>query len=165
METLKTTILNMGPQEGLSGCTYGDTNFDSVAVCYGYNQALEDVLAVVEKYERDLLEFFAIPDLTLEVALKFIFDKGYGPGSNFTTRLVGVIAKELAYEQRNVLISAYGDKRKEYTDLLCRYILHVIDMAGEDFIPQINGRTSRQEFTEGEVNILHSLRKDGQDEN
>lgn len=35
-------IANMTQSTGRVGCTYGDTDFDSLSVVYGYNNALDD---------------------------------------------------------------------------------------------------------------------------
>lgn len=38
------SILNISEEDhGREGCTYGDTDFSSIDVCYGYNLALQDV--------------------------------------------------------------------------------------------------------------------------
>ena len=42
-------ILNISEDRGVSGCTYGDTDFDSLTVVYGYNLALEHVKSISEK--------------------------------------------------------------------------------------------------------------------
>ena len=42
-------ISNMKDDSGREGCTYGDTDYDSVSVVYGYNLAIEDVIRVLNK--------------------------------------------------------------------------------------------------------------------
>lgn len=35
------SILHMSEERGVAGCTWGDTDFDSLSVAYGFNLALE----------------------------------------------------------------------------------------------------------------------------
>lgn len=42
-------IANMEEDRGRSGCTYGDTEYDSESAVYGYNQCLENIKNIVNK--------------------------------------------------------------------------------------------------------------------
>ena len=42
-------ISQMKDDSGVQGCTYGDTDYDSISVVYGYNLAIEDVIETVKK--------------------------------------------------------------------------------------------------------------------
>jgi len=44
-------VLRVNPCEGVEGCTYGDTEHNSVSVAYGFNQALEMIQQLL-KQER-----------------------------------------------------------------------------------------------------------------
>lgn len=43
------TITNIGEHTGREGCTYGDTQYDSLSVSYGYNLALEHLKEIAIK--------------------------------------------------------------------------------------------------------------------
>lgn len=42
-------IKHMSHDNGRAGCTYGDTDYDSLSVCYGYNLALENVQSIISE--------------------------------------------------------------------------------------------------------------------
>lgn len=42
------SIANMNEGKGQEGCTYGDTNFDSLSAAYGYNTALDQIKKMIE---------------------------------------------------------------------------------------------------------------------
>lgn len=42
-------ISRMKDDTGREGCTYGDTDYDSMTVVYGYNLAIDDVIDTVSK--------------------------------------------------------------------------------------------------------------------
>ncbi|AGO47723.1 hypothetical protein Phi4:1_gp189 [Cellulophaga phage phi4:1] len=44
-------ISRMKDDSGRQGCTYGDTEFDSLSVVYGYNRAIDDVIETIKKIE------------------------------------------------------------------------------------------------------------------
>jgi len=39
-------------QQGVAGCKWGDTDFDSRSVAYGYNNALDDVIDTIVKHTK-----------------------------------------------------------------------------------------------------------------
>lgn len=41
-------ISRMKDDSGREGCTYGDTDFDSMSVVYGYNLAIENVIETIK---------------------------------------------------------------------------------------------------------------------
>ena len=43
------SVLCMSEERGVSGCTWGDTDFDSLSVAYGFNLALEYIKEKLEK--------------------------------------------------------------------------------------------------------------------
>ena len=49
--TIQTAIaqISLFKEKGIEGCTFGDTKHDSVAAAYGYNLAIENVLARLRK--------------------------------------------------------------------------------------------------------------------
>lgn len=42
-------ILNISEDRGTEGCTYGDTEMDSISVAFGYNLALSYIKEVIKK--------------------------------------------------------------------------------------------------------------------
>lgn len=42
-------LLNMSEDKGVEGCTWGDTEYDSISASAGYNQALQNVKETIEK--------------------------------------------------------------------------------------------------------------------
>ncbi len=42
------TIANMKDDSGRPGCTYGDTDFDSLSVMYGYNFAIDNIVSKLQ---------------------------------------------------------------------------------------------------------------------
>lgn len=42
-------VSRMKDDSGREGCTYGDTDYDSMTVVYGYNLAIEDVTDTLSK--------------------------------------------------------------------------------------------------------------------
>lgn len=49
-------ILNMSEDSGRSGCTYGDTDFDSLSVVYGYNMALNEIKDILKPFKSEPLK-------------------------------------------------------------------------------------------------------------
>ena len=50
------SIFNMSENTGRSGCTYGDTDFDSLSAVYGYNTALECIKSKIESVIKKATE-------------------------------------------------------------------------------------------------------------
>lgn len=57
MENIRQTvnkILNIKPDDsGRAGCTYGDTDYDSLSVVFGYNLALEDIQRMLAPFKTE----------------------------------------------------------------------------------------------------------------
>lgn len=43
--------MKIGP--GIKGCTFGDTDHDSISASYGYDLAIDNVIAFIEKANID----------------------------------------------------------------------------------------------------------------
>lgn len=48
-------ILNMSEDVGREGCSYGDTEFDSLSAAYGYNLALNQIKSIIQDYKITVL--------------------------------------------------------------------------------------------------------------
>jgi hypothetical protein len=46
-------LLLMKDDSGREGCTYGDTDYDSMSVVYGYNQAIDNVIANIKSLRNE----------------------------------------------------------------------------------------------------------------
>jgi hypothetical protein len=42
-------ISRMKDDSGREGCTYGDTDYDSMTVVYGYNMAIDNIIDTIDK--------------------------------------------------------------------------------------------------------------------
>lgn len=49
MLELLQSIMNTSEDFGREGCTYGDTDFDSLSAAHGYNQCLNDIKSKVQR--------------------------------------------------------------------------------------------------------------------